>query len=769
MLSRILRTSVKVSRHAQVMVSLHQQFLRSIHLSLTHQTMNSNNSSTTSNTTLKHAGDGVASSSSSHSHSNSTLDSDSIDPNSPDIVELAKSIDSHRLASQVAMKESRFMDARDELLKALDIQQGIFQRQPKPETFLTLVKLLSDIVTCIRMSGVNPADLSAIDTVVGIYENGVLEQFIQADASHKSVLEHPSVYTLVCFIAGCYIDGEAFTKAKNLLNKHMLYDLSTSSPSSVEGAYDLKDLRFASALNFIGIAEFSDHSACSGHGHGHHHHHHDHSKATAAWTQALTFTEPFTKMLLASKPIGELDPTDQLMLQATSIILDNLAQVSLNAGKMDEAVAYSRSDVNNLLSAYSPHSVNVVAGQSQLLRTLLESHQMDEAEILCEEMLATFPHPKPGVEQGHSETIPEEVTLDTSRIFDELSTLVYQHQNLDYAEKFLQVSLAIMRARLVDEKGQPITIHPALARAENGLGLIQLQMKDYENAEQHLKLALDIKTKLVEMGIGRSQQTPDNTHAPSDDGLAEFHHNYGLSMMGTKKLGPSLQQLLAAKSKYTQRYTDPATGEVNLVHATYAGLCSQLAQLYRMQGDDKSALASSLEALELKQKLFTPTSTQLIPDLYLTAHIQANGLGDFKGAIPHYKQLISILELPQGRKAPDSNSLGAAFHWLANAYDRTDQIALAADAWRKSILQLEKGMGPREVLPIMRNLLRVVKEIGLEQEKKELEGKISAAEEQLKQQEEAKANAQGEQSNFEPKMTPIKDETDEGAQFEHAK
>jgi len=130
---------------------------------------------------------------------------------------------------------------------------------------------------------------------------------------------------------GSYLDGEAFGKAKRVLSEHMLHDLESSSPSSVQGSYDLKDLRLASGLNFLGIALWSDHSACGSHGHAHHHHTHDHSAAEKAWTKGLEYTRPFTRLLAAAdaNTRGALDDTDTLFLQATTIILDNLSQLKM--------------------------------------------------------------------------------------------------------------------------------------------------------------------------------------------------------------------------------------------------------------------------------------------------------------------------------------------------------------------------------------------------------------------------------------------------------
>jgi tetratricopeptide (TPR) repeat protein len=652
------------------------------------------------------------------------------------------------------MSEQKFPTARATLLKALDVQQAIFLRELTPSSFFVLVSLLSDIVTCVRMSGVDPRDLSALDAVLAVYETQALPQFLaKSPAAHAAALEHPAVYSFICSTAGCLIDAEAFTRAKDLLNKHMLHDLSTSTPSSIEGAYDLKDLRMASALNFRGIALFSDHSACSGHGHGghgHHHHAHDHKEAEVAWQRAKEFTQGFVKLVQETKPVGKLDQTDALMLQANSIISDNLAQVCLADGRNDEAVALSKADVETVQSAFTPYSPLVISTQAQALKMLLETQHMDDAEVFTEQMLSAFPHPKPGVDSKVSlAAIPDEVTVQTAAIYDELSIVMHQFQNLDYSEKFLQISLAILRARLVDpQTGKLHTVHPALARAENGLGLIQLQARDYDNAEKHLEEALKMKIALAELGYTASSPAQDDPQHPAaaaqnqqkDDGLAEFYHNLGLAKFGLKKLSEAEDLLHQAREKYHLRYTDPVTGSKNLVHATYAGLCSQLSKLYRMSGKDEKALEASNEALKLKQQLFAPTSTQLLDDLYNSSHLTANVFHRYAEAIPLYRQVVSILERPIGSRPPESGALGAALHWLANSYDKSlpREPAMAAETWRKAIGQVRKTM-PGMVLPLQENLLRVVKELGgREAEEKQIEQAMQETRQIIEKEEKAK-------------------------------
>ena len=435
-----------------------------------------------------------------------------------------------------------------------------------------------------------------------------------------SALEAPAVYIFVCNVVGAYLDGENFAAAKRVLKEHMLWDLAGSSPSATEGSYDLKDLRIASGLNFLGLANWSDHSACGGHGHGHeghshaHTHSHDHSIAEKSWKEGLEYTRPFLSLIQAHRPIGALDDTDALMLQAATSLLDNLSQLRMSEGDIEGCVAASTEVVHNLAAAFAPMHHDLVSAQSQLLKTLLEAQKMDEAELLCEEMLKGFPHPSrtpaltPSMDMVAA--IPPIVKLDTARVLDELSNVMFQFGNLDYAEKFLQLSLMVLQARLGGEPGQTssgpssgpadlppvVTQHPALARAYNGLGLLQIQMKDFASAETNLQVGLDMKLALAslppdvpfsppaglrdddaDVGAGGSRVPP------SDDGTAEFFHNLGLAQMGLAKLQEAETNLLQAQTQYLARFTDKDTGKVDKVQANYGQSSQQQQQQLQQQ------------------------------------------------------------------------------------------------------------------------------------------------------------------------------------------
>lgn len=243
------------------------------------------------------------------------------------------------------------------------------------------------------------------------------------------------------------------------------------------------------------------------------------------------------------------------------------------SGDVDGAVSYSQEVVANLSHSFPDLHHELIAGQAQLLKTLLEAQRMDDAEILCENMLKAFPHPSRTPEVAPPAellaTLPPTVTLDTSRVLDELSNVMFQFGNADYAEKFLQLSLLVLQARLGGEPEAPgaapapVGDHPALARAFNGLGLLQIQMKDYASAEQNLQVGLRMK-----LALAAAQAQSGAPATVGDDGTAEFYHNLGLAQLGLQKADEAEKNLLSAREAYNKRYKDE-NGAVNKVQANY--------------------------------------------------------------------------------------------------------------------------------------------------------------------------------------------------------
>jgi len=188
---------------------------------------------------------------------------------------------------------------------------------------------------------------------------------------------------------------------------------------------------------------------------------------------------------------------------------------------------------------------------------------------------------------------------------------------------------------------------------------------------------------------------------------------------------------------------------------------SQLAQMYKMRGDEARALEFALESLAIKKELFAPHSPQLVSDLYLAAFLLSTAFGRHAEAIPLYRQMVSIVERAEGARPPNPQSLGVSLHWLAHALDKNAEPALAADAWRKALVQLEKCMSLREVVPVQRELLRVLKDIGMDEEAQKLEATIATNVEAM----EAQAKAQQEKEKANAAAGAQNNNSDAGAEF----
>jgi hypothetical protein len=705
----------------------------------------------------------------------------------------------HLSVGQVGLAEAS-------LREALTHQQALFEANVSPATFHASVSLLTQLVTCMRMSGINPADQSNLDAVVdAIYTKGLKAKLVAAMATSApkelvDALEDTRVYTLLAFAVGAYIDGEAFSKAKSVIQAHLLFDYPASAPSDVEGTYELRDLRLATGLNFLGMALWHDHSACGGGGHANHHHVHDHSAAEKSWEAGLAYTRPFTKLIEDGQSVNQLDDTDLLFLQATTILLDNLAQAKMSSGDLEGAVKYSEQVVLQLSRAFPDLHHELIAGQAQLLKTLLEAQRMDDAEMLCETMLKSFPRPSrtpdphPTAEQL-TQAVPHTVTLDTARVLDDLSNVMFQFGNPEYAEKFLQLSLLVLQARLRGQPGVegaqaiPAGDHPAVARAFNGLGTLQIQMRDFAAAEANLREGLRMRLQTGAPNASNLHLSADSAAAaslPADGGLAEFYHNLGVAQLGQNAAAAAgsaedavvqqarseeaLANLLQAQAQYDVRYrdsTDPTGKTINKVQPSYAALMSQLAQLYKVRGSDEQALQFSQEALAIKQQLFKPTSRELVGDLYLTAFLLSTRFGRHAEAVPLYKQLVTIVSQPEGARPPNPVNLGVALHWHALALDKSGEPALAADAWRKALVQMETCMGPRELIPVQKELLRVLTQIGLDDEAKQVDGKIKANETKLQQQMQEKEREATQKQSAEAAAAAAP-QSNEGASFSEA-
>ena len=600
------------------------------------------------------------------------------------------------------------------------------------------------------------------------------------DPSYAAALEQPGVYIFLCNIIGCYIDAQDYNTARRIIQEHLLFDLESRPPASVTSGpmgFTLPALRLASGLNFLGLAHWHDHSSCGGGGHANHHHVHDHSAATKAWTRGLEYTKGFSEAVKAKAEkqpgvLPTLTEVESMVLQASTSLLDNLSQAAMQEGDFDSAIRYSQQVVTQLARVSAPFSPDLVAAQSQLLKTLLESEKMDDAELLCEELLKGFPHPvrtPPRLIPAETlAAVPAAVRLDSSRVLDELSSVMFQFSNVDYAEKFLQCSLVILQARLqpvdgIDAQGN----HPALARAYNGLGVLQTQMRDFESATTNLSVALDMKLALKARGVPTAPaaatavvdgsdldaQQQQQQH-PADDGLAEFYHNLGLAQLNLAASpaaagGPAspeeskiaqdkaLANLLLAQQSYLLRFTD-GQGVVHKTHAGYSGLLSQLSGIYRQRGEDAQALSYVEEALAIKRDLFTPHSPQLAADLYTAAFLMSSRFARHADAVPLYRQLVAISSKSQGSRPPDQMALGVAQHWLALSLDRSGDTGMAVDAWRKSVESLEKApqAGPREVMQVARALHRVLLATDAPEEAKKVEEKIEGLQRKVTEMEE---------------------------------
>lgn len=73
------------------------------------------------------------------------------------------------------------------LQDALMIQQSIFEKDVSPATFLSSIYLLSHLVTCMRLGGINPSDQSNLDALFdGIYVKGIKEKLLaKGQARHE--------------------------------------------------------------------------------------------------------------------------------------------------------------------------------------------------------------------------------------------------------------------------------------------------------------------------------------------------------------------------------------------------------------------------------------------------------------------------------------------------------------------------------------------------------------------------------------------------------
>lgn len=603
---------------------------------------------------------------------------------------------------------------------------------------------------------------------------------------------------------GCYIDAQDYNRAKRIIQQHLLFDLEKRSPATETGSaaagFTLPALRLASGLNFLGLAHWHDHSGCGGGSHANHHHVHDHSAATKAWAQGLEYTKRFSETIKAKTEanpaaVPVLSEVESMVLQASTSLLDNLSQAAMQEGDFDGAISYSTQVVTQLARCSLPFSPDLVAAQSQLLKTLLESEKMDDAELLCEELLKGFPHPvrtPPRVLPAETRAaVPPQVRLDSSRILDELSSVMFQFSNLDYAEKFLQCSLVILQARLqpvdgLDAQGN----HPALARAYNGLGVLQTQMRDFASAQTNLLVALDMKLALQARGVPTAPAAAtalvdgaDPEAQPADDGLAEFYHNLGLAQLNLAQSPPAaggpaslveaqalgdkaLANLLLAQQSYIQRFSDAAGPGLaaNKIHAGYAGLLSQLSSVYRMRGDDAQALHYVQESLSIKRDLFTPHSPQLAADLYTAAFLLASRFARHAEAVPLYRQLVAISSKSQGSRPPDQMALGVAQHWLALSLDRSGETGMSVDSWRHSVECLEKAKaGPREVMQVARELARVLRATDAAEEAQKVDDKIATLQRKLDDMEAKQKHTKEAQEAVEAATHT------EGAQFTEAK
>ncbi len=190
-----------------------------------------------------------------------------------------------------------------------------------------------------------------------------------------------------------------------------------------------------------------------------------------------------TAALILRRSLPEEDPAD------VSATLESLSTVYRLEGKLDQAEALAREDVELSRRTRPPTDGFVAAAINNLALILVERDNLDEAQMLYTESLRII------------RDLKQAPTADLAGALNNLGLLLVAQGKFRQAEPLLLQSLEMTRTLL----GTP---HPDVAKAANSLAGLYLERGDAAKAEPLFREALEMNRALLEPDhpdIARSQ------------------------------------------------------------------------------------------------------------------------------------------------------------------------------------------------------------------------------------------------------------------------
>ena len=463
-----------------------------------------------------------------------------------------------RQLTSVHLSLRQFDEAKRLLWRLCDERTGTKAKAGQDEAAVVeTVKTMASIVSVMRVAGLrSAADTAALDDLVDRYAT-----VVATGAAQAAVIDHPTLIHFVASVARCYVDMQEPQKAVRLIRSQLTFDEAEAVDSAkqeqqpgMQRLTDRRGLRYATAYNFLGIAAYQPpahvHTDECAHDHGHSHHHHDVAsydwkESRHYWQRALAYCTPLIIALssptaaasaeLPSSAASSLFTADSVplhLLRCYSMTQDNVAQALYRADKADEALSVMKESIDLMSSLLPPHHPDIVRSRQQYISVLL-THQPSAAHHQLEELLAL----------DRRELEPE-----LSAVYDALAQRLFTERQWERAARLFQKCIDIREQGGADGRGLHAATDPAhdliTASRYNDLAMCELRLKEYHNAEKHLRTSIRMKERLL---------------GSEHHDLAVSVHNLGTALVGLLRYGEAEQLMHRAWALYEAKFKADAT------------------------------------------------------------------------------------------------------------------------------------------------------------------------------------------------------------------
>ena len=418
-----------------------------------------------------------------------------------------------RQLASVYLSLRQFDEAKRLLWRLCDEQTGTKAKAGQDEAAVVeTVRTMASIVNVMRVAGLQSAtDTAALDDLVDRYAT-----VVATGAAQAAVIDHPTLIHFVASVARCYVDMQEPQKAVRLIRSQLTFDEAEAVDSAKQeqqpGMQRLTDGRGPALCHGLQLPRHSrvsaagarPHGRVCAHDHGHSHHHHDVAsydwkESRHYWQRALAYCTPLIIALssptaaasaeLPSSAASSLFTADSVplhLLRCYSMTQDNVAQALYRADKADEALSVMKESIDLMSSLLPPHHPDIVRSRQQYINVLTHP-----PAVRC-----------PSPARGAARTRP---TRAGARAVGRVrrprrSACSRRGSGREPHASSRSASTSASRVALMDAGWtRPPTPRTTSSppRAYNDLAMCELRLKEYHNAEKHLRTSIRMKERLL--------------------------------------------------------------------------------------------------------------------------------------------------------------------------------------------------------------------------------------------------------------------------------